>query len=93
MRHPDIVRTIERYLLVAPDNLARSYPEMRFATLTQPNRRVQGHVTAWIDRKVPARLHLPKQHHLQALTAAARAPQAHGPVFIAVAGHDEIPER
>src|ERR1700730_8675791 len=53
---------------------------------------MQGHIASRINRNVPARLDLFKQHHLQPLTAPARAPQAYRPIFIAIASHDTIPE-
>lgn len=78
---------------VTPDNLPRSYPEVRFASFAQPYRRMQGHMPARINRNIPARFHLLEQHHLQPLPASTWTPHAHRPLFIAVARQDEIPAR
>ena len=82
-----------RSLLLAPDDLAGSHPEVRSASFAQPDRRMQGHVPAPIDGNVPAQFHLLQQHHLHPLPAAARATQADSPIFVAVTGQDEIPAR
>src|SRR5260370_20892050 len=67
---------------ITPDDLAGAYPEMRAAASAQPDGRVQRHAPARIERDVPSRLDVLQQHHFEALPAAARAAQAHTPVFV-----------
>src|ERR1700730_10797169 len=84
---------VQAAFLVAPNNFARSNPEVRFASFAKPDRRMQGDVAAFVHGDIPVWLHFLEQHHLQTVAAAARAAQAYRPVFVSVARQHQIPER